>query len=171
MLNVTERISILKSIIYFICIIYLLSCKNNQQESQVKTIIKPDSNIPFDIHLQESGNEICPISLISKNIEYIPLETVKESFFDPRNVKVRFNDSLILLSDGSRILEFNRKGKFIRKIGKTGKGPGEYLKIFNFDLNKDTLYYTSSGTKAVTKYSLRGEYLGSVNLKSQVVYF
>lgn len=156
--------------ITFLCIFF--SCSNKSQ--QTKSVLKDNSQFQdsiYHIHLSQKGNGKCPISLIAKNIEYIPLETNKKSFFHPEIVKYRFKDSLIVLSDGDKILVFNRNGKFIRRIGKTGKGPGEHLRIHGFDINGDTLYCSSSGTRKIIKYTLEGKYIGETNLKSQAAYF
>ena len=170
-MNGMIRLLVVWGISVFVC----LSCVNREQQTQLESGKQENvKNRPVNIHLAETGNDQCPISLMAKSIEYIPLETQQESFFKPqgvRNKAIRFKDSLIILSDGDRILVFNRNGKFIRRIGKTGKGPGEHLRIYGFDINRDTLYCSSTGTRKIIKYTLEGKYIEETNLKSQAVYF
>ena len=160
--------------LFFACyalLTFISACTNHPNSETTEIKYKTHQDSIYHIHLPKEGDGKCPISLIAKNIEYIPLETTKKSFFRPEIVKFRFKDSLIVLSDGEKILVFNRNGKFIRRIGKTGKGPGEHLRIFNFDINGDTLYCSSSGTKKIIKYTLEGKYIGETKLKSQAAYF
>lgn len=64
---------------------------------------------------------------IVRSVEYVKLETTSESVF--KSGGVTLTDNYIFITDGSQptILKFDRRGKFICKIGKFGRGPGEYL--------------------------------------------
>src|SRR5690606_11122631 len=70
----------------------------------------------------------------------IPLETCKESIIGSI-YKVVLCDSLIFVGDFSiqrAIFVFNRNGAFLRKISRSGNGPGEYrLTIRNFWVDKE----------------------------------
>lgn len=62
-----------------------------------------------------------------KSIEYIPLETT-DSCLISNIISLIADDDYIFLLNGktSEIFQFNRRGKFIRQIGRVGEGPGEY---------------------------------------------
>jgi hypothetical protein len=94
------------------------------------------------------------LSEVAEDITFIPLETTDECLVSD-NISVNFHKDYIIVKDNSyaQILLFDNKGKFIRKIGNMGQGPGEYLyplpigavndEFFVYDLNMDrTLCYS-----------------------------
>ena len=62
-----------------------------------------------------------------ESIEYIPLETT-DSCLISNTLSLIADDDYIFLYNGktTQVFQFNRKGKFIRQIGRVGEGPGEY---------------------------------------------
>ncbi|MDR2026154.1 MAG: 6-bladed beta-propeller [Prevotellaceae bacterium] len=79
-------------------------------------------------------------------------------------------DSYILIFDfviAQKLLVFDKNGKFLRQIGKRGRGPGEYIQITDFciDPERREIYLLDAGSRKVLKYSLdSGEYISSINL-------
>lgn len=66
---------------------------------------------------------------------------------------------------GNRILEFDKKGAFVRQIGKKGQGPGEFQFLKGFRIFKD-----GSGAIAfddMSAYALFSEYDGSMTYKDR----
>lgn len=100
----------------------------------------------------------------------IPLETCKESIIGSID-KVVLCDSLIFVGDFSiqrAIFVFNRNGAFLRKISRSGNGPGEYrLTIRNFwvdkenkiisivDTDRSQIIYTDFQGKLISNTSVR----------------
>jgi hypothetical protein len=161
--NVNIKISLILFPLIFIIII--ASCKPNTKSITQKVDQKPEIDKVLHINLPDTENGKCFVSSIASKIEYIPLETNEESLFKLYRMLIEMNDSLIVLSDQDRILLFNRQdGKFIRKIGNKGKGPGEFGKIFKMILQNDTLYVTSSNSYSVIKYTLNGQYQGYIDM-------
>ena len=74
-----------------------------------------------------------------------------------------FSDSDIFISDGNKLLQFDRSGKFIRQIGSQGRGPGQYTQIADFciDENKRNIYII--GGRFVLQFDFDGEFKGSSN--------
>lgn len=125
---------------------------------------------PYHINLPETGEDEIVVSKIAKKIEYIPLETTEKSFFNFGRLHIEIEDSFVVISDKDKILVFNKKGKFIRKIGKTGKGPGEFVRVIDMTLLEDTFYITSTGVRTITKYNMDGNFINTIpNL--QLKYF
>ena len=154
--------------------IYVLftSCTTKPKEPKAKT--PPDNNQPITITLPQQENGKCFISKIAKKIHYIPLETREETFFNPNNVsrlRIIKQDSILILSDTKKIMLFSSKGDFIRRIGKTGKGPSEYQRISNLTLQGDTISVSSTGTRSIKQYSTSGKFLNCINPKTQMPFF
>jgi len=130
----------------------------------------PYGQRPIQINLPEKGSDRLNASLFADSVRYIPLETKPESILK-RVWRVQMNDSVILVSDLQKLILFKRDGTFIRQIGTRGKGPGEYMYIFDFRLKKDTIYLTSSGKRSVIRYTLDGKFQGEQEVGVQLVNF
>ena len=130
-----------------------------------------EEHVPVVVHLPKTGEKTLNVSVFADTVVYIPLETTAESFIGHIE-QLWMNDSLILISDLNQgLLLFDRDGAFIRKIGKNGRGPGEYLSIFAFDVLGDTVYVSSTGRSGFLKYGFDGSFLGEIKLDYQPVYF
>ncbi|MEA1875241.1 MAG: 6-bladed beta-propeller [Bacteroidota bacterium] len=103
---------------------------------------------------------------IAKNIEYIELESSSESFIGEIS-QILYNENHILVLDKKlqEIFLFSSKGKFIRKIGRRGNGPGEYGTVFSVDLTPDGLIYLHSTGNKILEYNISGDFTRSIPLK------
>ena len=122
-------------IILFIClsqtgysqIIPWRNLLNRQQtQQQIPTIEVNPSRISY-------GN--VRLSDIIESIEYIPLETTDESLvggvgFSPRSFDISDNYIVVSCRMQTQVFLFSRDGRFIRRIGRQGQGPGEYTGVF-----------------------------------------
>ena len=68
------------------------------------------------------------LSEVASGVKYIPLETTAESLLDKDILNVTFAGDYLFVCDFVNLFQFTPEGKFIRKIGKAGEGPGEYAK-------------------------------------------
>jgi hypothetical protein len=80
---------------------------------------------------------------IFEKIEIIPLETTNNSLLDFRssspNKTIKHNDCIYFLEiDRAMISVFTSDGKFLRRLDRKGRGPGEYLSINDFIVNRFT---------------------------------
>lgn len=96
-----------------------------------------------------------------KSIEYIPLET-NDSCLIGNILDLRISEDYIFIYNGkaSEVLQFDKKGHFVRQIGREGNGPGEYSMITELaidDAHKKVFIFQYSG--AVLTYSFEGEFL------------
>lgn len=80
------------------------------------------------------------IDSIFTDFKYISLETTNESIIGGINKIQLDSDSIFLLDrDGmKKIFIFGKSGKFYNSIGKIGKGPGEYIRIKDFVVDKES---------------------------------
>jgi hypothetical protein len=119
--------------IFLLCFI-VFSCKNSERtELQV---------IPVDVDRDISLN----LSEIADNIKSINLELTDQSLIK-RIIKVLDCKEYIIIAERKAIMQFTNEGNFIRRIGTTGQGPGEYNNIVDitFDLKNKRLYVIDTG--------------------------
>ena len=91
-------------------------------------------------HALNDGKDV-DLSKYASDIEYIPLETSQESLLPGSAVicydKGRFYFWTVSIAGGKDIAVFDTCGKFINRIGKLGRGPGEYPNIYHLTMEDD----------------------------------
>lgn len=110
---------------YIIIIItFCLACTTKKHDSNSLVTIQADPTSAIDLKQSEIFNKIEYIQLESKNGNLIggihSLQVINDTFF---------------INDGNHVYLFDKKGNFLNKIGKKGKGPNEYLTLKNFKIN------------------------------------
>lgn len=122
---------------------------------------------PFKVDLESNINNIKVLNLssIANELTFIPLETTPNCLIQKIR-KILFSNSYIFVSEFTNLLEFDRNGKFIRKIGSSGTGPGEYLSIGDFCINerKQEIYIIFSSASKLLIYGFDGVFKKSINL-------
>ncbi|HEY3373049.1 MAG TPA: 6-bladed beta-propeller [Prolixibacteraceae bacterium] len=128
---------------------------------QKKPLTHIDKNVEI-INLNEgleNDGIVLKLSDIAKYIQYVPLETTNECLIDKID-KIMIDDSLIFLFNKKQFFIFNKTGKFVRSVGRVGKGPGEYLRIMDFTINstENIIYIYDSDQKKVLKFNFNGDF-------------
>ena len=67
------------------------------------------------------------------------------------------------------VLVFDEQGKFLRKIGKVGQGPGEYAQIVDFTVHKNTVTILSPQS-TIYQYDLQGTFLQSKQISQSLLW-
>ena len=126
------------AVIIIIVLVLVASCK-----SESNTNIRND-NIET-ISFYKNYQEKLPFSAFVDTIEIIPLETTEENLigeitrviFDDDTYYVRSTNGM----QNAKLFAFNDTGKYLKKIGKKGNGPGEYIlfKDFSIDSNHNII--------------------------------
>jgi len=131
----------------------------------------PISKGPTVVSLAKAFPDRQPINLseIATKVEYVPLET-SDSCLIGNHMSISTSANYIIAVDSKQMLLFDRKtGKFVRKIGQYGKGPGDFSRtdeILPYDGERETLA-AYQGTKRYT-YSLDGKLQGEVGLPGMI---
>lgn len=125
------------------------------------------STVKIDFEKCVADNQTIKLSKLAKSVDYIALETNKDCYLG--TIKVyRFLNKLVVVNVGSNagLFLFDLNGKFIRKIGKTGKGPGEYLQItcIQFDEENNQILVKSSGKEKIIRYSMDGSFSEGISI-------
>ncbi len=137
------------------CTLFFISCKDETiNSSSLRTL-------HVDVH---NTNTISNLSNIFEPLKSITLETNASSLI--QNVdKIEFykNNIYILDSYGAKgILVFSEDGKFKYQIRHQGRGPGEYMELYDFNIENDKIRILDY--KKVLIYSLEGEFKQSISL-------
>jgi len=95
---------------------------------------------------------------------HIILETTEESLMGSINKVVFDKDTIFVLNGNSRISVFDKTGKYIRTLSKIGRGPGEYLKLYDFDVFENIVYCLDGPN--IHKYDTSGNYIETNKLEN-----
>jgi hypothetical protein len=88
-----------------------------------------------------------PESLIKKK-EYIKLDESKTDFLFKTISKIKICDDRIFILDKwmKKLIVFDKNGKGIGLVGRVGQGPGEYVRIHEFDVDNQGNIFFIDGT-------------------------
>jgi len=129
--------------------------------------------LPFKIDIKKNVSNIKALNLsdIASEILYIPLETNPDCMIDKIN-HIELSSSYIFVNDVNRLLQFDKTGKFIRQIGRQGRGPEEYVNINNFCINEiENEIYILTYDKVLI-FDLNGRFIRTLKLSfrpSQII--
>lgn len=96
------------------------------------------------------------------SIKIIPLETTDESLITHIEKILLTQDKQMIILNSTGIILFDSEGKFLFRIGKIGRAPGEYQKIYDICLDGKFLLAVDHNNN-VLKYSLEtGEFIQQI---------
>ena len=108
------------------------------------------------------------LSEIVDDVEYVKLETTPECLLSYASYSVGKKYILAVQSyNPTQIYLFDRKGKYIRKIGAEGKGPQEYTSLSNYAADPDETYILVNDYQKglLLKYDFEGKVVSSFKYK------
>ena len=165
------KIVIFKSIVLIASIAILCQCQTKQKGSQPKEPLKETPQLTesiFKIPLDKNINNQGDIGLkeMAAEVQYIKLEYAPQCLLG-RILYLVASQNYFFVDGGSGIYQFSRNGKFIRKVGSMGKGPGEYLGLMDLtaDESGQKLYILTNWAREILIYGFDGKYLGKIPLK------
>lgn len=143
-------------VLFVLCICGCNQKKTSYETNSIVTIsIDPDNRENYYIDLSP---------YLDEKMEIVPLET-SENCLLMQIKKTMVTDEFIFISDESRsgVFIFDRKGKFVKKIGNKGLAPGEFAFMMNFTLvNSDSVrIHDVRGYKYIT-YNINDETFSEV---------
>lgn len=139
----------------------------------IYSCVPQKKNQPNFIKIDIDNSEIIEPRTIIDSIQLISLETNKVSLIAKvKKLMIYKGDIFILDSRQQALFKFSSKGKFITKIHRIGKGPGEYIRISDFciDKKRDQIILLTDG-KNLSFYSNNGEFVKQINLKDLVCHY
>ncbi len=121
----------MKRLFYFICVL-IISVSCSEQSDHGGTLPS------ISIHKALETGTTVNLSKYASSIEYIPLETNDSSVITANSVKsdgLNFYVSAIGFSND--VAKFSIDGKYLGRIGKRGRGPGEYTYLEHYGIAYD----------------------------------
>ncbi len=138
-----------RNLLFAIILLMMTACENKQQTSDVVEI-HPDKFVETEMKLTD----------IAEELEYIQLDNTRLM----RSWQIKMTDKYIFVAARDELLQFDRKGTFIKTIGSKGQGPGEFLSCTNIALDAEgERIFVRNGSQALT-YSFDGKFLGKMEL-------
>ncbi|MBL7979527.1 MAG: 6-bladed beta-propeller [Bacteroidetes Order II. Incertae sedis bacterium] len=133
------------------------SCQKN--ETANKKTKDAESSVT---HLNTKGT--IRLSDIIAEATPLSLEATENSLIMNGGVNLSTNKTSIYIGGmGQYLVQFNKKtGAFIRQIGKTGEGPGEYNQATSLFASEDTLYVVDSMVGKIQSFNSQGVYLSQL---------
>lgn len=137
-----------------------LNCANTQGQK-----ISHDKPFTIPLAINLSNQKETGLKEIAKNLEYIKLEFKAESALG-RIQRIAATEKFFFVFDSREIKQFSRTGKYIQKIGKTGRGPGEYPGIIDFAVDELTqrIFVLANFTRQVFIYDFTGTFVKNIRL-------
>lgn len=130
------------------------------------------SNHFFEVKYEEllKQKKNIKLSQIASKVEYVRLET-NEKCLIYYYAEYYFTDDYIFVSNKDHILKFTSDGKFVKKIGNPGRGPGEILSIEHMSVipEKKNIIVHDVQHKLIY-YSFDGNLIKTVNIPQGPVY-
>ncbi len=96
------------------------------------------------------------------DITVIPLETTDSCLLSDISLVYKAGKDLIITS-GNKVFLFDDQGNFIRRIGRKGRGPDEYLFVFNilYRESKQLIYLVDM--KKILVYDIKGHHIETLD--------
>ena len=146
--------------IFIIALLTLISCRN-KDNSNIK-----NSDIET-ISVFEHYSDKKSFSSFIDTIELIPLETTEDNLigeitrivFHDKKYYVRSTNSM----QNGKLFVFDETGKFIRRIGKNGNGPGEFVNFYDFAITSDN-HIVVADYHRMLHFDSEGRFLNSIKM-------
>ncbi len=155
----------IKKYIFLLVIIALLSCNKNNE------FIENSNCSNVTIHDIKKYN-ILKYSDLFDSIRLVKLETSDQCLIGNINRIVNYKNKFYILDRqiAKALFVFNDCGKFCGRIGKIGKGPGEYINpdYFHIDpISEEILIYDRFKNEIIS-YNINGNFKNTQKLKNRI---
>ena len=138
-----------KTLLLLMLLLSIQACKKEESDNVI---------IPSKTPINTSVTKLSSL-LTVKHI--IPLETNDQSLIGGEMEKILKHGGHYYVSFGfNTLLQFDEQGKFVRKIGAVGQGPGEYTMLTDFDV-ADSGVYLKDYMK-LQQYTHNGEFVRTI---------
>lgn len=153
----------LKYIIDLIIVILLSSCSN--QEDKIRN--NEDELLSFDVSTLDDKEYEIKLTDLMESIEIVKMDGVQEAFTKIFKVAVSENYFVIHHVNYPVKLYSRKSGRFWGNIGRKGNGPGEYIQLWNVEIDEPTnrIYLINNNRNFIYSYDLNGNFYGNETIR------
>ena len=146
-----------KSIILFCASCLFFSCNQNAEISQDKP---PLQNV--------AAQTVEKQKIRMEKVSEIHLQENEETYIGTIQ-RIRVDQNRIYLMDRSRkqVLIYSMEGEFIRALGRSGEGPGEFRYLYTMDVKDHLVTCFDQGNMRMTLFDTSGVFIRSFGTRSQ----
>ncbi|GAB6013260.1 6-bladed beta-propeller [Viscerimonas tarda] len=157
----------MKNTLITILLLAMFSCSSD------RVTMRQNKNL-YVIDIDDKKVESIFLSSFFKTVKPIILETKDECLIGSVDVLQVYDGQLFILDvKVNNLFVFDIKGRFVRKIGNRGNGPGEYANVSDFTINpnKNEIYLLDHAKHNIHKYNIAtGSYIGSLKMHGEDVW-
>ncbi len=108
-------------------------------------------------------NEVVNLSELSTEVKFIKLEYNPDCVLSYIKDAILFSDLILVCDVKNNLCLFNQDGKFLRRIGNIGRGPGEYTNILSLDVDQKAklIYVLNNSSQNIIAYDYQGNLVPS----------
>jgi glycosyltransferase involved in cell wall biosynthesis len=157
-------------ILFFLVTLILFSCSPGPK-TITPVSVKPGQVVNSDsvITITVDVPEMAPFNIDDRlfDVKYIPLETNRQSIIGEISKVIYFNERFYILDadiTGS-VYIFDKEGKYINKISRKGGGPGEYTRIYDFDIDRSAneMVILTGGPLKIIRNTMEGKFISEIH--------
>ena len=142
----------------FTLLLFFSNCSN--KKNNFETTISSNYNI-YKVEVSTNKNYYYSIINLISDTAFVILKEKENIMFSYANKIIEHNNKYFILDKNSfsSIVSFKKDGKPIKKYGRIGQGPGEYVSPWDVDIDTTGLYILDTKSKKVIHYSEEGSFL------------
>ena len=145
-----------------ICFLAFSACKNSPvSENKDLRVI--------DVAGGVGKSRLVNLSEIADTIEYIPLETTKESLVERLfNDKILYENGVVYISQKNGCVKiFDKRGEYVNIINRKGRGPQEYEQLWDIDIDLSTGNICIKGHSKIFEYTKDGQFIRRITFQEE----
>ena len=100
------------------------------------------------------------LSTVASEVRFIPLD-IEPPINELLTADVQLTNDFVLLSSRAYIYQYDRQGRFIRNIGRSGQGPADYVGLIpplQIDYKEQSIYALDINRRRVVVYNFDGSF-------------
>lgn len=123
------------------------------------------------LDIQANSVDSMGLSEIVRSVDYVPLESDPQGILSvPMNVK--YAAGIYYVSDiDEHLFCFDDKGQFLRKAFRNGKGKGEVIRMYDYDVDESYLYILDGVVSRILRFTHDGTFVNVLKLPFRALRF
>jgi len=153
----------------YIGFLLLYGCQSNNGVGKLENK-DAFGNKEVEISLQDNIADTVQYSTLLNHSSILPLESSDSIIIGVISKVLQYKGTLYILdSRAKRVHLFSENGRFLKSVGKLGRGPEELIDIQDIEIDRknDNLVLLSINSRAIQYFNLSGDYISTQKLGFQ----